>query len=283
MNAARAGGLALVAGLLHTGAFAPTGAWWLQILALALLFSIVETATPRIAALAGSVFGFGWLASGLWWLHISMHQFGGIPWLLAALAVGLLAAGLGLYYALALGLTARWTPPGRWRLLALVPAWLLAELQTRRPLLPPAARWSDATAESFAVFRMLARLQQEFGQRFPNRPHRVKVVSVAATVAAAPAAASAPAFSFGGASASSAAAAPAARGLRRDGARDCCGFRGSRPPDGPWQGDHRRRVRVAEEGPRDGPVPPLRPSENPCSRLLSSDSRLRLGQVQGSS
>jgi apolipoprotein N-acyltransferase len=128
VNAARAVGLALVAGLLHTGAFAPTGAWWLQILALALLFSIVETATPRIAALAGSAFGFGWLASGLWWLHISMHQFGGIPWVLAALAVGLLAAFLGLYYALALGLTARWTPPGRWRLLALVPAWLLAEL-----------------------------------------------------------------------------------------------------------------------------------------------------------
>ena len=57
-----------------------------------------------------------------------MHQFGGIPWVLAALAVGLLAAFLSGYYALALGLAARWTPPGRWRLLALVPAWLLAEL-----------------------------------------------------------------------------------------------------------------------------------------------------------
>ena len=61
------------------------------------------------------------MASGLWWLHISMHQFGGIPWVLAALAVGLLAAFLGSYYALALGLTARWIAPGRARLLALVP------------------------------------------------------------------------------------------------------------------------------------------------------------------
>jgi phosphoenolpyruvate carboxylase len=43
--------------------------------------------------------------------------------------------------------------------------WLLAELQTRRPLLPPAARWSDPTAETFQVFRMLQRLQQEFGPR----------------------------------------------------------------------------------------------------------------------
>jgi phosphoenolpyruvate carboxylase len=44
-------------------------------------------------------------------------------------------------------------------------SWLLAELQTRRPLLPPAARWSDATAETVAVFRMMQRLQGEFGSR----------------------------------------------------------------------------------------------------------------------
>ena len=43
--------------------------------------------------------------------------------------------------------------------------WLLEELQTRRPLLPPAARWSEPTAETFQVFRMLQRLQQEFGPR----------------------------------------------------------------------------------------------------------------------
>jgi phosphoenolpyruvate carboxylase len=43
--------------------------------------------------------------------------------------------------------------------------WLLNEIQTLRPLVPPAARWSDATAETLAVFRMLQRLQQEFGPR----------------------------------------------------------------------------------------------------------------------
>lgn len=43
--------------------------------------------------------------------------------------------------------------------------WLLEELQTRRPLLAPAARWSEATAQTFHVFRMLQRLQQEFGVR----------------------------------------------------------------------------------------------------------------------
>jgi apolipoprotein N-acyltransferase len=120
--------LALAAGLLHTASFAPTDAWWAQLAALGILFGLVARATPRMAALCGALFGCSWLASGLWWLHISMHQFGGIPWLLAALAVGLLAAGLSIYDALALGLTARWIAPGRARLLALAPAWLLAEL-----------------------------------------------------------------------------------------------------------------------------------------------------------
>ena len=119
---------ALAAGLLQTASFAPTEAWWAQLSAQAVLFSLVARATPRVAALCGGLFGFSWLAAGLWWLHISMHEFGRIPWLAAALAVALLAAFLSGYYALALGLTARWLPAGRWRLLGLAPAWLLAEL-----------------------------------------------------------------------------------------------------------------------------------------------------------
>ena len=43
--------------------------------------------------------------------------------------------------------------------------WLLAELRTRRPLIPTAVNWSAATSETVAVFSMLHRLQKEFGQR----------------------------------------------------------------------------------------------------------------------
>jgi phosphoenolpyruvate carboxylase len=43
--------------------------------------------------------------------------------------------------------------------------WLLQELQTRRPLIPVGPPWSAASAETFAVFRMLGRLLQEFGPR----------------------------------------------------------------------------------------------------------------------
>ena len=57
-------------------------------------------------------------------------------------------------------------------------AWLLAELQTRRPLVPATARWSAPAAETFAVFRMLQRLQQEFGSRIC----RTYVISMSHTV-----------------------------------------------------------------------------------------------------
>ena len=56
--------------------------------------------------------------------------------------------------------------------------WLLSEIQTRRPLLPPTAKWTAATAETFAVFRMLQRLQQEFGSRIC----RTYVISMSHTV-----------------------------------------------------------------------------------------------------
>lgn len=117
---------ALLAGVAHTAAFAPTGFWWLQILSLAALAGLSWEARPRQAALLGAAFGIGWLSSGLWWLYISMHQFGQIPALFAALAVLLLAIFLSTYYAAALALTA-WLAP-RWRVLAWAASWLLAEL-----------------------------------------------------------------------------------------------------------------------------------------------------------
>jgi len=43
--------------------------------------------------------------------------------------------------------------------------WLMKELQTRRPLIPPAFEWSKSTQETISVFHMLHRLQKEFGTR----------------------------------------------------------------------------------------------------------------------
>ncbi len=56
--------------------------------------------------------------------------------------------------------------------------WLTAELQTRRPLIPSTAIWSSTTEETISVFRMLHRLQEEFGSRIC----RTYVISMSHTV-----------------------------------------------------------------------------------------------------
>jgi apolipoprotein N-acyltransferase len=121
--------LMLAAGGLHTAAFAPLEWWPLQILALALLAAAVAEATPRQAAWRGLCFGFAWLASGLWWLYISMHDYGGMPAPMAAAAVALLAAALSLYLAGAMAWFA-WRRRGQPLAdgLAFAACWLLAEL-----------------------------------------------------------------------------------------------------------------------------------------------------------
>lgn len=125
----RRAALALAAGALHTAAFAPLGAWPLQLAAVAMLAWLVRTARPAEAAWHGAAFGTGWLLSGLWWLYISMHEFGGMPAPLAAAGVVLLCTALSLYVAAGMALFA-WRRTGR----ALADAalfsacWLLAEL-----------------------------------------------------------------------------------------------------------------------------------------------------------
>jgi apolipoprotein N-acyltransferase len=123
---------ALVCGVVHTASFAPLEAWPLQILALAGLVGLARSSGPRAAAALGWWFGFGWLASGMWWLYISMHRYGGMPAPLAALGVVILAAGLALYYALAMAVWARWRGSDERRpvrsALGFAACWLLAEL-----------------------------------------------------------------------------------------------------------------------------------------------------------
>jgi len=116
-------------GALQTVAHVATGAWWLQLLCIALFAAQVQRAAPRRAALLGVAFGTAWVAAGTWWLFISMHRYGGLPAWMAALAVLALAAFLSLYLALGLAGYARWRR-GRPAADALLfgAVWLLAEL-----------------------------------------------------------------------------------------------------------------------------------------------------------
>lgn len=125
--------LALVFGAINTLSFAPFGAWWLQILTMAWLFHAAMSApTRKRTLLIAWLYGLGWAAAGTHWLYISMHDYGGMPAPMAALAVVLLGAYLGIYTAIALGAAAyfdrRWELSAALRLLVVLPAvWCLSE------------------------------------------------------------------------------------------------------------------------------------------------------------
>jgi apolipoprotein N-acyltransferase len=104
--------------------------WWLQLLSLAFLAALVQRAGgAKRAGLLGWVFATAWLTGTFWWLFISMHVYGGLPSLLAAVAVLALAAFLASYYAAA---CAAFAVLGGGnpvlRALLFASAWLLAEL-----------------------------------------------------------------------------------------------------------------------------------------------------------
>jgi apolipoprotein N-acyltransferase len=80
---------------------------WLQIVSLttlaACLAKIALTAPAargpvRAAAWSGGIFATAWLAAVFWWLYVSMHDVGGMPAALSALAVLALASALALFY-----------------------------------------------------------------------------------------------------------------------------------------------------------------------------------------
>jgi len=126
--------LALAAGLLQAAAVAAPWSgeplWWLQLLSLAALAWTVQQATSwKQAGLLGWLFATAWLTGTFWWLYISMHVYGGLPSVLAAIAVLALAAFLSVYYAAACALFRRFDRPGvvlRGVLFAAL--WTLAEL-----------------------------------------------------------------------------------------------------------------------------------------------------------
>ena len=121
---------ALVVGAAHALSFAPANLPWLQLIALAALFSLAQRAyTPRQAAWLGFGFGLGWFGVGVSWVYVSMHTYGQMPAVLAALATIAFCAFLALYPALALGVSQWLSPASRIRrlLLALPAAWAGAE------------------------------------------------------------------------------------------------------------------------------------------------------------
>jgi len=119
---------ALVAGAATVLAFAPIGAYPLELAALALLAHLWMRASPGECFLAGFAFGLGLFGVGVSWIYVSLSQFGGMPPALAALVTLLFCALLALFPAAAGWLQARIPGPELARALLLIPAsWTLFE------------------------------------------------------------------------------------------------------------------------------------------------------------
>ena len=79
--------LALGAGVLSVGAFAPFRWWWLFLPALGLLFLLWEKAGRNRSFRLGFCFGLGQFGAGVSWVYVSIQSFGGMPPVLAGVCV----------------------------------------------------------------------------------------------------------------------------------------------------------------------------------------------------
>ena len=113
-DAAEAGGRTLprwhylaaaAVGALNTLSFAPTPhGGWLELAIFAFFFAwLTRTTGWKSATLTGFAFGFGNYVTGVWWLYVSMHFYGGMAAPLAGTALVLFSMYLAVYPALAAG------------------------------------------------------------------------------------------------------------------------------------------------------------------------------------
>jgi apolipoprotein N-acyltransferase len=89
--------LALIAGAILTLAFAPFGIYPLAILAPALLLALWLKISKKRAFLRGWLFGIGLFTSGVYWVFISIHNFGNASIPLSVIITGGLIAILALF------------------------------------------------------------------------------------------------------------------------------------------------------------------------------------------
>jgi len=122
--------LALLIGALTVLGFAPYGLFWLPWLTLAALLGLwQQAATPAHVFKLGLAFGLGLYGFGIYWIYISLHTFGGMPWWFAGFCTLCLCAFMALFPAAAGYLAKRlghflWAVPLLWALSDWVRSWI---------------------------------------------------------------------------------------------------------------------------------------------------------------
>ena len=120
--------LPAAAGAACVFAFAPFYAWPVEIAGLAVLFGVwAASGSPRQAWLSGFAFGLGYFLAGIPWIFVSLHEFGGMPSILAAIATFCLCAYMALFPAIAGWLAVRWGETAGRRLALAAAAYVALE------------------------------------------------------------------------------------------------------------------------------------------------------------
>ncbi|MEJ2387191.1 MAG: apolipoprotein N-acyltransferase [Chromatiaceae bacterium] len=121
---------ATVAGGLAVLAFAPFGVYLIAVLALAVLYELLARSSPAGGFWVGWAFGIGLMGFGVFWIRISLNEFGNMGAPLAYGLTFLFILGMALYYGivgwLMAGLAGR-GPPWTGPLLLFPSLWVLGE------------------------------------------------------------------------------------------------------------------------------------------------------------
>ncbi|MGZ5070993.1 MAG: apolipoprotein N-acyltransferase [Methylobacter sp.] len=118
-----------IAGILLTLSFAPFDYPYLALAAMMLLFAGWRNCSAKRAAIRGYLFGLGAFGSGVSWVYISMHDFGGAGVLESSLLTALFAGFWALFPALAGYVSVKVMPvnTGPVRVLWMPLIWILVE------------------------------------------------------------------------------------------------------------------------------------------------------------
>ncbi|WNJ95797.1 apolipoprotein N-acyltransferase [Vibrio ruber] len=121
--------MAVFSGAIGSFSFAPYAWWPLAFFSLYFLFLLLYQRSAKQAFLTGLFWGLGFFGHGVYWIHVSIDTFGGVPKVVSILLMGLLSAYLALYPALFGCVLNRYFPrASAQRYLLVIPAlWLISE------------------------------------------------------------------------------------------------------------------------------------------------------------
>ena len=116
-----------IAGLLLTLAFAPFNIYYVVFPALAFLFFSCNKLSPKRAALRGYLFGLGQFGSGVSWVYVSVHDYGGGGLIGSFLLTSLFVGFWAIFPATATYLSVRLPIQSSYRLWLFPVLWILIE------------------------------------------------------------------------------------------------------------------------------------------------------------